>query len=68
MARYYLTQRPPSPGAFPGRPTDLEAFDTKIYIEEIGRPAWGWVEYQEPLTDKQVDEYELTRARRENEK
>jgi hypothetical protein len=64
MERYYLTQRPPSPGAFPGKPANMEAYDQKAYVEEIGRPAWGWVEYREPLTEKQAAEYELTRAKK----
>lgn len=64
MNRYYLTQRPPSPGAFPGKPVNMEAYDQKTYIEEIGRPAWGCVEYKEPLADKQADDYELTRAKK----
>ena len=62
MERYYLTQRPPAPGTFPGKPVNMEAYDQKTYIEEIGRQAWGWIEYREPLTEKQADEYELTRA------
>ncbi len=61
MNRYYLTQRPPSPGAFPGKPIKLKAYDAKTYVEEIGRSAWGWVEYSEPLTEKQVKDYELTK-------
>jgi len=61
MERYYLTQRPPSPGAFPGKPVNLKAFDARKHVDEIGRPAWGWVEYEQPLTDKQAADYELTK-------
>lgn len=61
MIRYYLTQRPPMPGAFPGKPVNMEAYDDRKYVSEIGRRAWGWVEYQWPLTEKEVDDYELTR-------
>jgi len=61
MTRYYLTQRPPAPGTFPGKPIALEAFDQKSFVEEIGRPAWGWVEYEAPLTPKQAANYELTK-------
>lgn len=60
MHRYYLTQRPLSIGTFPGKPASMESFDSKQYVNDIGRPAWGWVEYSEPLTDKQVIAYELT--------
>lgn len=58
--RYYLTQRPPAPGTFPGKPTKIGAYDTKEHVEEIGREAWGWVEYQEPLEERQIKDYELT--------
>ena len=64
--RYYLTQRPPSPGTFPGTPIGMATFEKKKYVEEIGRQAWGWVEYQEPLTEKQADEYELSRPMKFN--
>lgn len=57
--RYYLTQRPPSPGAFPGKPVRVVSFDSKKHVEAIGCRAWGWVEYDEPLTEKQVSDYEL---------
>lgn len=60
--RYYLTQRPPTPGTFPGRPTKIEAYDQKTYVEEIGREAWGWIEYPEPLEEKRAEDYELTPA------
>ena len=61
MIRYYLTQRPPMPGAFPGKPVNMETYDDRKFIDEIGRHAWGWVEYQWPLTEKEVTDYELTR-------
>ena len=64
MNRYYLTQRPPAPGSFPGKPVNMKAFDNRKHVEEIGRPAWGWVEYEEPLTEKQAADYELTRAKK----
>ena len=60
--RYYLTQRPPAPGSFPRQAKRIEAFDTKMFIEEIGREAWGFVEYDEPLSKDEVYSYELTRA------
>lgn len=65
MIRYYLTQRPPMPGAFPGKPTKIETYDERKYVSEIERQAWGWVEYQEPLTEKQTEDYELTKAKKE---
>lgn len=64
MNRYYLTQRPPAPGTFPGKPVNMKAFDSREHVEEIGRPAWGWVEYEKPLTEKQIADYELTEAKK----
>ena len=61
--RYYLTQRPPSIGTHPKENVlNVEAFDFKERVEEIGRNALGCVEYSEPLTAQQVDNYELTAA------
>lgn len=64
MARYYSTQRPVLPGGFPNREKveKIENFDTKIFCEEIGEEAWGFVEYTEPLEKEQADAYELTFA------
>ena len=40
------------PGGFPKKTAveKIENFDTKTFCEEIGREAWGFIEYQEPLT------------------
>ncbi|MGI6497980.1 MAG: hypothetical protein ACOX0U_04045 [Oscillospiraceae bacterium] len=65
MNRYYLTQRPPAPGTFPGKPANIKTYDERKYVSEIERQAWGWVEYQEPLTEKQTEDYELTKAKKE---
>lgn len=59
MHRYYLTQRPPAPGTFPGRAFNVKSFDQRVLVPEIGRPAWGWVEYPEPLSEKDAKAYEL---------
>ncbi len=59
--RYYSTQRPFGPGTFP-RKDGTEAitnYDAPTYIEEIGRKAWGHIDYEKPLTDKEVRDYEL---------
>jgi len=54
LYRYYLTQRPPSPGTFPKGTTDIVSFDDKT------DGAWGYVEYDKPLTETQISDYELT--------
>lgn len=62
--RYYSTQRPFGPGTFPkkdGRET-ITNYDGPTYCEEIGREAWGHIEYPEPLTEQEAQEYELTPA------
>lgn len=60
--RYYSTQRPVMPGGFPKKAAvkKIENFDTKTFCEEIGREAWGFIEYREPLTKEEADAYELT--------
>lgn len=62
--RYYSTQRPVMPGGFPKKAAveKIENFDTKTFCEEIGREAWGFIEYREPLTKEEADAYELTLA------
>lgn len=52
--RYYLTQRPPSPGTFPKGTTNVVSFDDKT------DGAWGYVEYDKSLTKQQISDYELT--------
>lgn len=61
MARYYSTQRPVMPGGFPKKTAveKIENFDTKTFCEEIGREAWGYIEYQTELTKEEADAYEL---------
>lgn len=59
--RYYSTQRPVLPGGYPKKASveEIHNFDTKIFCEEIGREAWGYIEYQEPLTNEEAEAYEL---------
>lgn len=65
MKRYYSTQRPVGPGTYPrkdGRETVTNFFGGKIYCEEIEKEAWGYIEYPQPLTEKEAADYELTPA------
>lgn len=55
--RYYSTLRPIGIGTCPGNFTDFENFDRRKHVDEIGREAWGWVEYAEPLENP--DKYDL---------
>lgn len=60
--RYYSTQRPLGPGTFPRQDgtEKITNFDGKLYCEEIGREAWGYIEYHQPITENQAKAYELT--------
>ena len=64
--KYYSTQRPVMPGTYP-KPKDNPAmlihnFEKREYVPEIGRLAWGYVEYDKPLENKDIDGYELVPA------
>ena len=52
------------PGGYPkkGAVERIQNFDTKTFCEEVGREAWGFIEYREPLTKEEADAYELTLA------
>lgn len=62
--RYYSTQRPVMPGSFPKEGAqEIYNFDSRTFVPEIGREAWGYIEYEAPLTDREARSYELTPAR-----
>lgn len=59
--RYYTTQRPASPGAVPKDGlVETVWFQFKTHVVEIDKMAWGYVEYDRELSDKEVEDYELT--------
>lgn len=55
--RYATLMRPPGPGAVPRDGWVDCCFDEGC--APSGHHYWGWVEYNHPLTDKQVHDYEL---------
>ena len=61
--RYYSTQRPVGPGTFPKLPEnkvlEVHNVDAKTFCEEIGREAWGYIDFELPLTQEQAYNYEL---------
>lgn len=61
--RYYSTQRPVDLGTFPkppgNAPVEIINFDERRMVEGGTIRAWGELAYLEPLTEKQVDDYEL---------
>lgn len=60
---YFLVNRPPDIGTYPRKDTFLacEGFESRAYVTSIDRYAWGWVSYSEPLTDKEIEQYELVK-------
>ena len=60
--RYYSTQRPISSGTYPNgenKPVSIENFDERQLVENGQLQAWGYLEYAEPLSQKEMKEYEL---------
>ncbi|MEH2932129.1 hypothetical protein VSQ48_19945 [Candidatus Ventrimonas sp. KK005] len=61
--RYYSTQRPIMPGSYPKPPSnavvEIVNFDTRRYCDEIKREAWGYIDYQFPLSSDIASDYEL---------
>ncbi|MBD5504576.1 MAG: hypothetical protein HDR09_12840 [Lachnospiraceae bacterium] len=62
--KYYSTQRPITPGSYPKSPFNevlqVVNFDSRTYCEDIGREAWGYIEYKNPLHPEDVVDYELS--------
>ena len=61
--RYYSTQRPIGPGTFPkpqgNAVKEVFNFDSKTYCEEVGREAWGYIEYEQPIDPQAAADYFL---------
>lgn len=58
--RYLCRMRPPAPGAVPKR-NMYGCISGQIPIQGGGH-VWGMVDYTEPLTDEEIDMYELAFA------
>lgn len=56
---YYLLMRPVGPGCQPPGSVDCGNMDGETVLPEIGHYAWGWVEYDHPLTEKELQDYEM---------
>ncbi len=61
--KYYSTQRLVTPGSFPkpegNAVVGLTNFDSPAECEEIGRTAWGWIEYEQPLAEAEAKRWDL---------
>lgn len=63
MTRYYSTMRPVGPGTFPKEGAlEIHNYDSRTYVEEISREAWGYIEYNRELNEKEQEDYELVKA------
>lgn len=63
--RYYSTQRPLGPGTYPARTYHFDNvvnFPEKTFVEEIGREAWGYLDFHCCLPDEEIKAWELTPA------
>lgn len=62
--RYYSRHRPVAPGTFPrpegNRATEIVNYDERQFCPEIGKMAWGYLEYEHPLNELEIANYELT--------
>lgn len=70
MYRYYCTKQPKGLCAVPyieDAHMDGETFREARYIPEIDCMAWGWVEYDTPLTPAVIAQFKLIAAPREDE-
>lgn len=62
--RYYSIMRPVMPGSYPKKTAvqEIKNFDEKTFCEEIGREAWGYIDYSEELAESEAAAYELVKA------
>ncbi|PSL10166.1 hypothetical protein EI53_01228 [Fusobacterium naviforme] len=69
MTRYYSIMRPVGPGTFPkDGVVMIQNYDSRQYVEEIGREAWGCIDYTRELDKKEAESYELVKAKTAQEK
>lgn len=67
LYKYYSTQRPVDIGTYPKSPENpligLTNYDSRIPVEGGAFRAWGELSYAQPLTEKELYDYELRPAR-----
>ena len=66
LHNYFSTQRPVDIGTFPKTPNgplSFVNFDERLPVEGGAFRAWGILTYSAPLTEKQIDDYELRAAK-----
>lgn len=59
--RYYLTERPVDLGTFPKNENliKVQPFMRKEHIILAEYDAYGYVEYKKPLSEKEINDFEL---------
>lgn len=57
--RYYCLFRPPMPGTIPRGMVKIVDFGERRMVPEIRREAWGYVDYERKLSEREMYEYEL---------
>lgn len=64
--RYWSTQRPISLGTYPkpegNKVVDIENFSRREFCKEIGREAWGYIDYEYPVPDEMLRQYEMVKG------
>lgn len=65
--KYYSILRPIGPGTFPTgyKVNEIVNFDRRQYCKEINREAWGYIDFDGEIEDKDADAYDLVRKPRE---
>lgn len=57
---YYMTQRPPMPGAMPIYGLiDVEEYNRKSFVAQINASAWAKLTYNRKLKVQEISDYEL---------
>lgn len=66
--KYYSVNRPISIGTYPKKNNiEIRNYENRRYVDEIMGNAWGELKYSEPLTEKDMFEYELKESKEQEE-
>ena len=59
LFRYYCPYRPPMVGTIPRGMCNIVSFDERQHVPGTDKLAWGYAEYERPLTTHEIYAYEL---------
>ena len=72
MYRYYLTPASGDAGDLPkpqgNKVLRVENFDQRTFCEEAGREAWAYVEYEKPVSEVLLRNFEMAEGGNHNDK